>query len=155
MKCNVTCCTVTSASHLGILCLASGRRRKVKDGPYPAPRRAGHLRIYQIRSQAALRGKIGLEEHFLLPGMEKYNLHFPTGCATRCEEDVNRLHRRVQSSRFLAGSGGEFFQRQANTIVYRTVKSYFTDEIKLVAHPVGRCPVSRCRNASISMVQTV
>ncbi len=24
------------------------RRRKVKDGPYPAPRRAGHLRIYQI-----------------------------------------------------------------------------------------------------------
>src|SRR5258708_19909054 len=25
MKCDVTCCTVTSASHLGILCLASGR----------------------------------------------------------------------------------------------------------------------------------
>src|SRR5436853_7900316 len=25
MKCDVTCCTVTSASHLGIVCLASGR----------------------------------------------------------------------------------------------------------------------------------
>src|SRR2546426_10404578 len=25
MQCDVTCCTVTSASHLGILCLASGR----------------------------------------------------------------------------------------------------------------------------------
>jgi hypothetical protein len=25
MKCDVTCCTVTSASHLGILCLACGR----------------------------------------------------------------------------------------------------------------------------------
>ena len=25
MQCDVTCCTVTSASHLAILCLASGR----------------------------------------------------------------------------------------------------------------------------------
>ncbi len=122
----------------GYTLLSFWKKKESEGRSVPSSKTSGPFADLSDRSQAALRGKIGLEEHFLLPGMEKYNLHFPTGCATRCEEDVNRLHRRVQSSRFLAGSGGEFFQRQANTIVYRTVKSYFTDEIKLVAHPVGK-----------------
>jgi len=41
----------------------------------------------------------------------------PTGCATSCREDVNRLHERVQSSRFLGGPGEEFSHCQTHTMV--------------------------------------
>ena len=63
---------------------------------------------------------------------------FPTGCATSCKGEVNRLQRRVQSSRFLGFlRRGNFPGIKETRWQRRMVKSHFTDELKFVAHPLG------------------
>jgi hypothetical protein len=50
---------------------------------------------------------------------------------------LNWLHRLVQSSRFCLKGDQKYLILTEREGQRKTVKSYFTDEIKLVAHPVG------------------
>ncbi len=65
-------------------------------------------------------------------------LQKPTGCATRCREDVNRLHERVQFSRILAGLRRGIFPRSNKHNGVKGGQKHFTDKTKLVAQPMGK-----------------
>jgi hypothetical protein len=60
----------------GYTLLSFWKKKESEGRPVPSSKTSWLFADLSDRSQAALRGKIGLEEHLLLPGMEKYNLHF-------------------------------------------------------------------------------
>jgi hypothetical protein len=65
MQWDVTCCPVTSASLLRYSLLSFWKKKESEGRPIPGSKTSGPFADLSDRSQAALRDKIGIEEHFL------------------------------------------------------------------------------------------